>query len=87
MMKGAKCTNFQKTTLAIHASLYDHQMLLQAPDLRQDLETVKKIYISKQDAAMKVPFITVHFLTVEDISLVIFQAFVDFFYITWVMKS
>ena len=42
MMKGAKCTNFQKTTLDRHVSLYDHQMLLQAPELRQDLDTVKQ---------------------------------------------
>ena len=54
MMKGAKCNNFQKTTLARHVSLYNHQMLLQTPELRQDLETVKQKSVSKQDAAMKV---------------------------------
>ena len=69
MMKGAKCTNFQKITLDRHVSLYDHQMLLQAPELRQDLDTVKQKSVSKQDAAMKVLFKTVHFLTVEDIPL------------------
>ena len=80
MMKGAKCTNFQKTTLDRHVSLYDHQMLLQAPELRQDLDTVKQECIEAGCCYESSFFKTVHFLTVEDIPLAKFQALVNFLY-------
>ena len=57
MVKSVQCTNFQQSTLSRHASLPEHKMLVEAPVLQKDLESIRKRQDSKHDVAVKILFI------------------------------
>lgn len=58
MVKEALCKNFQMSTLSRHASLKEHQMLVQAPKMRQDMKNVCQKNDTKHDVAVKISLIS-----------------------------
>lgn len=78
MTKEAMCDNFQMSTLSRHACLKDHQMLVQAPQLRQDMKSVCEKHDNKHEAAVKILFKVLHWVVSEDIPLVKFKSLLDF---------
>lgn len=78
MTKEAMCANFQMSTLSRHAGLKDHQMLVQAPQLRHDMKIVCQKQDNKHEAAVKILFKALHWIVSEDIPLLKFKSFLDF---------
>ena len=78
MVKSVQCTNFQQSTLSRHASLPEHKMLVEAPVLQKDLESIRKRQDSKHDVAVKILFKALHWLVAEDIALVKFKSLLEF---------
>lgn len=73
-----KCRNFQNSCLSRHAGLTEHQILIDAPALRNDLRIVNEKRESKEEQAMKIVFRCLHFLITEDMALVKFKPLVHF---------
>ena len=78
MVKSVQCTNFQQSTLSRHASLPEHKMLVEAPVLQKDLESIRKRQDSKHDVAVKILFKALYWLVAEDIALVKFKSLLEF---------
>ena len=78
MVKSVQCINFQQSTLSRHASLPEHKMLVKAPVLQKDLESIRKRQDSKHDVAVKILFKALHWLVAEDIALVKFKSLLEF---------
>ena len=78
MVKSVQCINFQQSTLSRHASLPEHKMLVEAPVLQKDLESIRKRQDSKHDVAVKILFKALHWLVAEDIALVKFKSLLEF---------
>ena len=78
MSQDAKCRNFQNSTLTRHAGLTEHKILIDAPSLRNDLRIINEKKDSKEERAIQIVFLCLHFLIGEDIALVKFKPLVEF---------